>query len=381
MKTILRSTNVLIDGAFKSADIVIQGQEITAVKEYKTLDVAIDLGDRRVVPGFVDLHSDAIEKEIEPRPGARFPAAMAVVELDKKLSMAGITTMYHAIGFNDEALHKGRGTEQAKELVEEIHEANSAHLGVDNLIHVRFEITSHTSIATIKKLTEEGKVDMLSVMDHSPGQGQFRSIEKWKYYHLKAYNLDENEIDAYLKDKKSKVSAEIVEDIVKFALSYDIPVLSHDDDSKEKLNTLKDLGITFSEFPLSLEVAKMAKEMNIATGMGAPNVVRGGSQSGNIAAKELIKEGVCDYLCSDYHPASMLLSPYRLKEDVGLSLEEGFAMISSTPAKLASLQNRGEIKEGYLADIAVIDESHFPKVVLTFKSGEIVYNGIRGFQI
>jgi alpha-D-ribose 1-methylphosphonate 5-triphosphate diphosphatase len=115
--------------------------------------------------------------------------------------------------------------------------------------------------------------------------------------------------------------------------------------------------------------------------MGAPNVVRGGSQSGNIAAKELIKEQVCDYLCSDYHPASLLMSPYRLKEDVNLPLEKGFAMISSTPAKLANLKDRGEIKEGKLADIVVIDESNFPKVVLTFKDGEVVYNGIRGFKI
>ena len=102
--------------------------------------------------------------------------------------------------------------------------------------------------------------------------------------------------------------------------------------------------------------------------MGAPNVVRGGSQSGNIAAKELIKKGVCDYLCSDYHPASLLLSPYRLKEDVNLELEKGFAMISSTPAKLANLNDRGEIQEGKIADIVVIDESHFPKPQSTDRS-------------
>jgi alpha-D-ribose 1-methylphosphonate 5-triphosphate diphosphatase len=381
MQTIIRSTNVLIDGKFVSADIVIQGETITAVKEYKTLDVAIDLGERRVVPGFVDLHSDAIEKEIEPRPGARFPTAMAVVELDKKLSMAGITTMYHAIGFNDEALHKGRGTQQANELIQEIYEANKAHLGVDNFIHVRFEITSDGSISTIKKLIVENKVDMLSIMDHSPGQGQFKTLESWKNHHLKCYQLEENEVEEYLKDKASKDKVSIIEDLVQFGLNHNLPVLSHDDDCKEKLNTLKALGITFSEFPLSVEVAKEAKDMGIATGMGAPNIVRGGSQSGNIAAKELVKEKVCDYLCSDYHPASMLLSPYRLKEDVDLPLEDGFALICSTPAKLAGLDDRGEIKEGKLADIIIIDESHFPKVVLTFKNGEVVYNGIRGFNI
>lgn len=381
MQTIIRSKNVLIDGKFQGADIVIQGKVITSVNAYKSIDVAIDLGDRRVVPGFVDLHSDAIEKEIEPRPGARFPVKMAVVELDKKLSMAGITTMYHAIGFNDEELQKGRGTTQSKELIEEIYEANKSHLGVDNFIHVRFEITSTSSIDTIKQLINEKKVNMLSIMDHSPGQGQFKTMESWKKYHLKSYEINEDEVEAYIKSKVSKDTVGVVEDLVKFGLDNNLPISSHDDDCEEKLNTLNKLGITFSEFPLSIEAAKYAKTVNISTGMGAPNVVRGGSQSGNIAARELVKEGVCDYLCSDYHPTSMLLSPYRLKEDVELSLEDGFAMISTTPARLAGLNDRGEIIEGKVADIVIIDESHFPKVVLCFKDGEVVYNGIRGFNI
>ncbi|MDX1809670.1 MAG: alpha-D-ribose 1-methylphosphonate 5-triphosphate diphosphatase [Sulfurospirillaceae bacterium] len=381
MQTIIRSKNVLLDGKFQPSDIAIQGKYITSVKPYKSIDVAIDLGERRIVPGFVDLHSDAIEKEIEPRPGARFPVKMAVIELDKKLSMAGITTMYHAIGFNDEELQKGRGTEQSSELIEELFEANKSNLEVDNLIHARFEITSHSSINTIKKLIKSKKVNMLSIMDHSPGQGQFKTMESWKKYHLKSYQISEDEVEAYIKSKAGKDKVGVVEDLVKFGLDFDLPILSHDDDCGEKLTTLKNLGITFSEFPLSVETAKLAKEMGISTGMGAPNVVRGGSQSGNIAAKELVKAGVCDYLCSDYHPSSMLLSPYRLKEDVNLSLEEGFAMISTTPAKLAGLSDRGELKENMLADIAVIDESHFPKVVLTFKNGEVVYNGIRGFNV
>jgi alpha-D-ribose 1-methylphosphonate 5-triphosphate diphosphatase len=381
MKSIIRSKNILIDGKFRAADIVIQGDSIVKISAYKSADTAMDLGDRRIVPGFVDLHGDAIEKELEPRPGAKFPTKMAVIELDKKLSMAGVTTMYHAVGFNDEELSKGRGTEQSRELIEEISQANKSHLGVDNLVHARFEITSESSLCTIKKLIEEKKVDMLSIMDHSPGQGQFKTLEAWKKYHLSAYTIEDEDVDEYLKNKTLKDKIGIVEDLVAFGLQHKIAVLSHDDDCEDKLNTLKQLGVTFSEFPLSIEVAKKAKQLNISTGMGAPNVVRGGSQSGNIAASELVKEGVCDYLCSDYHPASLLMSPYRLKKDVDLELEKGFAMISSTPAKLANLNDRGEIKEGKLADIIVIDESHFPKVVLTFKDGEIVYNGIRGFKI
>lgn len=381
MQTIIRSTKILVDEKFISADILIQEDIIAAIKPYKSLGKAIDLGDQRVVSGFVDLHGDAIEKEIEPRPGARFPTAMAVVELDKKLSMAGITTMYHAIGFNDEELRKGRGTEQSQSLIEEIYTANKVHLGVDNLIHARFEITSESSIPTVKNLIENKKINMLSIMDHSPGQGQFKTLEAWKNYFLNTYTINEDEVEDYLASKSAKDKSSIVQDLVTFAINHHLPVLSHDDDCLEKLNVLKALGVTFSEFPISLEVAKNAKNMGIKIGMGAPNVVRGGSQSGNIAAKELIKEEVCDFLCSDYHPASLLFSPYRLKEDIGLSLEKGFAMISSTPAKLSGLSDRGKIKEGFLADIVVIDESNFPKVVLTFKNGEVVYNGMRRLNL
>ena len=381
MQIVIRSKNILIDGLFQGADIVISDQYITNIQPYNSVDTAIDFGEKRVVPGFVDLHSDGIEKEIEPRPGARFPTKMAVIEFDKKLSMAGITTMFHAIGFNDEELSKGRGTEQSHELIDEIYEANKEHLKVDNFVHARLEITSHSSVDTVKQLIHDQKVDMLSLMDHSPGQGQFKTMESWKKYHLAAYEIDTEDVEKYLQSKASKDKVGIIEDLVRFGLAHDISVLSHDDDCTDKLNTLKALGVTFSEFPLSIDVAKAAKAMGISTGMGAPNVVRGGSQSGNIAAKELVKESVCDYLCSDYHPASLLISPYRLKEDTNLSLEEGFAMISTTPARLAKLHDRGEIKEGFLADILIIDESHFPKVILTFKNGEVVYNGIRGFEL
>ncbi len=380
MQTIIRSTNILIDGKFQSADIVIKKDIIQQIAPYKSLDIAIDFGDKRVVAGFVDLHGDAIEKEIEPRPGARFPTSMAVVELDKKLSMAGITTMFHAIGFNDQELRKGRGTEQSRELIEEIYQANTQHLGVDNLIHARFEITSESSLETVKDLIVTKKINLLSIMDHSPGQGQFKTLEAWKKYFLKTYTIHEDEVQEYLEKKASKDKKSVVEDLVAFSIAHHLPVLSHDDDCLEKLNTLKALGVSFSEFPLSLEVAVQAKKMGIKTGMGAPNVVRGGSQSGNIAAVELIKNGVCDYLCSDYHPTSMLLSPYKLQKDIDLSLEDGFAMISSTPAKLAGLSNKGKIKEGYLADIVIIDETHIPKVVMTFKDGEVVYNGIKNFR-
>jgi len=379
METILRSKNVLIDEEFKAADVVVYGEFIISVDEYGKNEVAIDLGDKKIVPGIVDLHSDAIEKEIEPRLGATFPVDLAVAELDKKLSMAGVTTMFHAIGF-EENPKKKRSIDLAKEQIEQIYEANKLHLGVDNFIHARFELSASEAVEPIKEVINNGMVKLLSLMDHSPGQGQFKSLESFKTYYSNYYGLNDDEVQNVV-DKKLRKDEDKINELIQCAKDKNLTLLSHDDDCIEKLDGLLNLGVQLSEFPLDLDVAKYAVSRGIATGMGAPNIVRGGSQSGNIAAIELVREGVCKYLCSDYHPTSMLQAVYRMFEDANLPLEKGFSMITSTPSKYANLEDRGEISKGKRADIIVIDDTHIPKVVLTLKDGQSIYNGIRGFRI
>jgi len=378
METILRSKNVLINEEFVPADIVIQGEFIKRIDKYKENEVAIDLGDKKIAPGIVDLHSDAIEKEIEPRHGATFPISLALAELDKKLSMAGITTMFHAIGFEDNPKKK-RSIDLAIEQIKEINKANKKHLGVDNFVHARFELSSEEAVEPIKEVIKNGMVKMLSLMDHSPGQGQFKSLESFKTYYENYYNLNEEEINDVVSKKLTK-NEEKINELVSYAKEHNLTLLSHDDDCIEKLDGLLSLGVQISEFPLDLEVAKYAVSKGIATGMGAPNIVRGGSQSGNIAAIDLVKEDVCKYLCSDYHPTSMLQAVYRMKEDANLDIAKGFSMVTSTPATHANLEDRGIIKEGKRADIIVIDDTYIPKVVLTIKDGESIYNAIRGFN-
>ena len=379
METILRSKNILINEAFIPADIVIQGEFIKRIDEYGINEVAVDLGDKKIVPGIVDLHSDAIEKEIEPRPNATFPVSLAVAELDKKLSMAGVTTMFHAIGFEDNPKKK-RSIDLAKHQIEEIYNANKKHLGVDNFIHARFELSADEAVAPIKEVISKGMVNLVSLMDHTPGQGQFKSLESFQTYYGNYYGLNEEEVQNVV-DKKMNKDEEKINELISFVKEHNITLLSHDDDCVEKLDGLLSLGVKISEFPLNLEVAKYAVSKGIATGMGAPNIVRGGSQSGNIAAIELVREGVCKYLCSDYHPTSMLQAVYKMKEDANLDLALGFSMVTSTPARYANLEDRGIFEKGKRADIIVIDDSHIPKVVLTLKDGESIYNGIRGFKL
>ncbi|MEA2115760.1 MAG: alpha-D-ribose 1-methylphosphonate 5-triphosphate diphosphatase [Thermodesulfobacteriota bacterium] len=378
MHVVLRSKRVLTDEGIQPADIIIGHDIIEEVAPYKSHSAAYDLGDRLIAPGFVDLHSDAIEKEIEPRPGADFPIRSAVVELDKKLTMAGITTMFHAVGFNDAAITGNRGTETAARIIRRIDEANRDQLGVDNLIHARFEVTSFDSVSAIKELIENKCVHLLSVMDHTPGQGQFKSIETWKRFHLPVYKLSDSQADEIIRQKQLDQSRayEVVKDLLAFAADHHLILLSHDDDTPQKIDLIEKLGITVSEFPLDVDVAAYAGEKGIATGMGAPNVVRGKSQSGNVSARDLIAEGACDFLCSDYHPTSMLQAPYTIHRELGINLNRCFDMVTKTPARLAGMDDRGEIAAGRLADLSVIEDADIPKVVLTMKEGTAVYNGI-----
>lgn len=194
MQTILRSSKVLINEEFIPADIVIEGEFIKRVDKYGINEVAIDLKDKKVTPGIVDLHSDALEKEIEPRPNATFPMLLAITELDKKLSMAGVTTMFHAIGF-EENPKKKRSIDLAKQQIEEIYKANKNHLGVDNLIHARFELSATDAVEPIKEVISKKMVNLVSLMDHSPGQGQFKTLESFKSYYSKYYGLNDDEVD------------------------------------------------------------------------------------------------------------------------------------------------------------------------------------------
>jgi alpha-D-ribose 1-methylphosphonate 5-triphosphate diphosphatase len=377
MRMVLRSERVFTQGKIQPADLVIEHDCITEVAPYQSIGQAYNLGDRLVVPGFVDLHSDAVEKEVEPRPGASFPVDNALVELDKKLAMSGITTMFHAIAFNEESLCGLRGNNNAALLIEAIWRGNQHLLSIDNLVHARYEVTSFTSVKILKKLMEQGMIQIFSFMDHTPGQGQFKSLEKWREYHKPVFELTDEAVEHIITTQldKKKICMDYLVELSQVAKENGILLASHDDDTPAKIDLMDGLGVTIAEFPLCLKTASHARKHGMATGMGAPNIVRGQSQSGNISARLLVEHNLCDFLCSDYHPSSMLQGVYTMIREAGLTPEQAFAYVSTTPAAIAGLTDRGEIAPGKLADILVIEDNMVPKVVMTLKSGKPVYSG------
>ncbi|WP_395003179.1 alpha-D-ribose 1-methylphosphonate 5-triphosphate diphosphatase [uncultured Helicobacter sp.] len=382
----IRSQKVLIKESFTPADIVIENGYITEIAPYGSVggsgsgSECRDLGDLLVMPGIIDLHSDALEKEIEPRPNAHFPLEFAIKNLDKKLAAAGITTMFHAIGF-EENPSKHRNSKLAKHQIEEFITHRDSLL-VDNRIHARFEISSVESLPDLYECLNKGWVDILSIMDHTPGQGQFKSIEAFSQYYAKHHGFSESEIAAMIDKKGVQKDMQALEELLSVAREKHIALLSHDDDCKNKLDKLHSWGVKLSEFPLSLEVAQYALSLGLITGMGAPNVVRGGSQSGNVAAMDLIKEGACSYLCSDYHPHSMLYAAFKIaRENPHIPLAKAFSMITATPAKAIGLEDRGALAVGKRADIIVVREAEFPEVVWSVRGGQNIYYALHSLEL
>lgn len=372
---IIRSQKVLINEEFIPATLHIHNGKIEHIWGYECGKEAIDMGQCLITAGIVDLHSDALEKEIEPRPNARFPLEFACKNLDKKLAMAGITTMYHAIGF-EENPSKHRNAKLAREQIETLSAMQARHVFlVDNFIHARFEISSLESLDELYSCLDRNLIHILSIMDHTPGQGQFKTIESLANYYRKHHGWSETHVQELLDKRAQAKDWAVLKELLNKAKAKQIALLSHDDDCAQKLDTLLELGIHISEFPLSLEVAQYALSKGSITGMGAPNVVRGGSQSGNVSAQDLIKEGACSYLCSDYHPSSMLLAVFEIaKNNPHIPLAKAFSMITKTPAKSIGLHDRGEIKEGYKADLLIIDDSYIPEVLWCIKNGRSVYS-------
>jgi alpha-D-ribose 1-methylphosphonate 5-triphosphate diphosphatase len=328
------------------------------------------------IPGIVDIHGDMLERELEPRPGTMFPAKLAVLELDKRLAASGITTAFAAVALSD---GPGlRSEARAKELIETIHELRP-QLGIDMLVHARFEVSTAISAPFLKKLLERDLVQMVSLMDHTPGQGQFRDLETYVNYMVKWLGTDreqaENTVKARLQESQNApVAWNVGRDISQLCLERGVALASHDDDTSAKVGMMKGFGATISEFPVTLEAAQAAKNKNMFVAMGAPNALRGGSHSGNLSALNGIRAGVVDVLAADYYPAALLQSAYKIARENILPLEQAMSLITGNAAQSANLVDRGRLEPGLRADLVLVEETEHPRVRATFRQGQAVYS-------
>lgn len=334
----------------------------------------IDAHNGYILPGFIDTHSDAIEKELEPRPGAYFSTELAFCELEKKLAGQGITTMYHSFSFAGAKLGV-RQDKGAAECIRRITTIASSCSLIRNKIHLRCEITNFKVVDLIQELINEGVIDLLSFMDHTPGQGQYPTVEDYRRYAEKTYHLEGNDLDKIIADRKEgRLKAdECVKRLSPVALSAGVPLASHDDDSDEKIAYYYDQGVTLSEFPINLETAQAACQKGMAVSVGAPNIVRGGSTGKGMRAMDAVAAGHANILCSDYYPPAILHAVFLLAQHT-VSLAEAVAMATVAPARALKLDHLGSLEEGKAGDVIIVKKRNdTPIVTNTVVSGVPVY--------
>lgn len=371
---ILQQHAVVIDNDCIQA--IIPDADVAKYDDY----TIIDAQGGYISPGFVDIHSDYIEGIISPRPTSLMDFNMGIREAERILISHGITTMFHSLSIykDDGFSHKPiRNPQNVNRLIDAINETHTSEHLIRNRMHARFEIDNIEAVDRFVQNIEEGKVHLISFMDHTPGQGQYRNLEIYRET-LKGFRpMSNEEADVLIAESitKEKITLEQIKEIAEIALENHIAVASHDDDEVEKLSLVKSYGTTISEFPTTMEVARKAKEMGLWTIAGAPNVLLGGSHSGNLSAAEAIQEQTIDILCSDYYPAALLHSIFKLSEEYGQDLHEMFQLVTLNPAKAVQLDDEiGSIREGKKADLIIIEkmDDGFPVVTASIVDGKLI---------
>ncbi|MFU1478256.1 alpha-D-ribose 1-methylphosphonate 5-triphosphate diphosphatase [Roseovarius sp. C7] len=316
---------------------------------------AHDLGGDYLMPGMVELHTDNLERHIQPRPKVAWPHMSALIAHDAELAGAGITTVFDAMRVG--SILTGQGADYgkyARQLASELLELREKDvLRISHFLHLRAEICSETLLDELAEFGPEDRVRILSLMDHTPGQRQFRDISKLKEYVCGKHGLSDAEFDQHVDDRRS-LSARLGEKheagAVAAAARLGAVMASHDDTTADHARKSAALGVRLAEFPTTEEAARESREHGLATIMGGPNLVRGGSHSGNVAASVLAEKDLLDIVSSDYIPGSLLAAGVMLG-DLWDDMARGIATVTANPARYSGLGDRGEIRQGARADL------------------------------
>lgn len=374
---VLTNARVVRPDGVVAGHVVVREGVIAEVGEGGTrVPGALDLDGDLLAPGLVELHSDNVERHLHPRPKVTWPPLPAIMAHDAQIAGAGITTILDAIRIGDDEVYPN-ATGTFSEVVGVIGEAGKRNmLRAEHLLHIRAEVPVPGLAEVVEPFAEDTTLRLVSLMDHSPGQRQFRDIEIWKHYHRGKHGVSEETLERQLSEMQDRAADHSDANrraLAELCLSRWIPLASHDDTTEEHVAEAAQLGVTISEFPTTLEAAAAARRAGMATVAGAPNVVRGGSHSGNVAAIELADAGLLDALSSDYVPVALLHSIFVLHQQMGGDLADLFARVTRNPARMVGLTDRGEIVPGQRADlIRVKQQSEAPVVRSVWRAGRRV---------
>ncbi len=355
--TILANAQLILPGKVLSGALIIEDGLIAEIVAGDAVPPgATDLGGDFLAPGMVELHTDNLERHMRPRPGVDWPHASAILAHDRELAGCGITTVFDAMRVG--SIHTGGPDpdyqKYARPLAHELIALRAQGvLKISHLLHLRAEVCSETLLAELDEFGPEDRVGIISLMDHTPGQRQFRDISKLAQYVQGKYKLDDQgfaEHVARLQELRARFGDAHEAAAVAIAQRLGATLASHDDTSLGHVQTSAGHGVRLAEFPTTPEAAAACHAHGIMVMMGAPNLIRGGSHSGNVAAVDLSRAGHLDILSSDYVPSGLLAGALVLAR-IWDDLPRAIAAVTANPAQVVGLADRGRIAPGLRADL------------------------------
>jgi alpha-D-ribose 1-methylphosphonate 5-triphosphate diphosphatase len=372
---VIRNARIVTEGETFLGCVVIEGDRIHAVDWGSSLAAgAEDWEGDWLLPGLVELHTDNLEKHLIPRPGVIWNPVSATLTHDAQCAAAGITTVLDSIVIGD--MDQGGTRAQTYQTsIEALHTCHDQGLmRVDHRLHLRCEVSAPDIVQSFERYVDDPLVEMASVMDHTPGQRQWRDLAKYRRYAERNGSFRDDEYESLVRERMEQQAAFAASHraaVVARCRERGIPLASHDDTELEHVALAHEEGVAMSEFPTTVHAAQAAREAGMAIIMGGPNLVKGGSHSGNVSAAELARRELLDVLSSDYVPASLLQSAFLLRDQLGWTLPRAVATVSINAARAIGLQDRGAIAPGLRADfVRVREAAGMPVVRGAWSAGE-----------
>ena len=355
-ETILANAMLVLPNEVIHGAIRVQDGQIAAIDAGGSVPQgAIDCEGDLLMPGLIELHTDNLERHIEPRPRVNWPHASAIIAHDAELASVGITTVFDALRVGSVVSNKKANYgEYARLLADEILDLRATGaLRISHFLHLRAEVCSETLIDELAKFGPDDRIGIVSLMDHTPGQRQFRDLTQLRAYVCGKHGLSETEFESHVADQvalSQRLGAAHEAAAVTETRRFGAVLASHDDTTAEQVAISARHGAHFAEFPTTVEAARACHDHGIKVMMGAPNLIRGGSHSGNVAAHKLAEADLLDILSSDYVP-SALLSAALMLGDLWGDVARGMRTVTSAPAAAVGLQDRGQLTLGARADL------------------------------
>jgi alpha-D-ribose 1-methylphosphonate 5-triphosphate diphosphatase len=372
---LVRNARMVLAGEVIEGGLAARDGRITSVDPGRSSSAgAVDFDGDYLMPGMVELHTDNFEKHLMPRPKVRWPEFPALLAHDAEIAAAGITTVFDALGVGDSDLGALRSQNLEGVLDALANAAREGLLRADHLIHARCELPAPNTVALFAPFEAHPLLGLVSLMDHTPGQRQWTNMAAARTYYTGKKGWTDARFDqavAEAPELQARYAQPNRRYFVEFARRRGVPLATHDDTVAGHVEEAERDGAAFSEFPTTPLAAAEARRRGIATIMGAPNVVRGGSHSGNVAAIDLARARTLDVLSSDYVPASLLTAAMILERDAGWTLSEAVATVTRNPARSAGLADRGEIAPGLRADLLRVRRVNGHPVVLSVWRGGV----------